>query len=96
VLKWIKMLATNDLGTDATNTVRYVDNTSCISVCKDSQSSDRTRHIDGQYKTIQELVKNNVISVKWIPTKSMLADCLTKQLCRSDFAKAHFKLSSGP
>jgi hypothetical protein len=82
----------NDLGIDATNTVLYGDNTSCISVCKDPQSSDRTRHIDGQYKKIQELVKNNVLSVKWIPTKSMLADCLTKQLCGSEFIKARLEL----
>jgi hypothetical protein len=91
-LKWNKMLATNDEGIDATNTVLYGDKTSCISVCKDPQSADRTRHNDGQYKKIQELVKNNVISVKWIPTKSMLADCLPKQFCGSDFAKARFEL----
>jgi hypothetical protein len=91
-LKWIKMPAMNDLGIDATNTVLYSDNTSCISVCKDPQSSDWTRHIDGQYKKIQELVKNNVLSVKWIPTKSMLAACLTKQLCGSEFIKARLEL----
>jgi hypothetical protein len=91
-LKWIKILDMNDLGIDATNTVLYGDNTSCMSVCKDPQSSDRTRHIDGQYKKMQELVKNDVLSVKWIPTKSMLVDCLTKQLCGSVFTKARFEL----
>jgi hypothetical protein len=70
----------------------YTVMTPCISVCKDPQSSDRTRHIDGQYKKIQELVKNKVLSVKWIPTKSMLADCLTKQLCGSEFTKARMEL----
>jgi hypothetical protein len=92
VFKWTKMLAMNDLCIDATNTVLYGDNTSCISVCKDPQSSNRTRHIDGQYKKIQELVKNKVLSVKWIPTKSMLADCLTKQLYGLEFTKARMEL----
>jgi Reverse transcriptase (RNA-dependent DNA polymerase) len=91
-LKWIKMLVMNDLGIDATNTVLYGDNTSCISVCKDPQSSDRTRHIDGRYKKIQEMVKNKVLSVKWISTKSMLADILTKQLCAAEFIKARSEL----
>jgi hypothetical protein len=91
-LKWIKVLAMNDFGIDATNTVLYGENTSCISVCKDPQSSDQTHHTDGDYKKIQELVKNNVLSVKWIPTKSMLANCLTMQLCGSEFTKASLKL----
>jgi hypothetical protein len=87
-------LPLSDLGIDATNPVLYGDKTSCISVCKDAQSSDRTRHIDGHCKKIQELVKSDVISVKWIPTESMLADCLTKQLSRSDFAKARLELGT--
>jgi hypothetical protein len=91
-LKLIKTLAMNDLGMDATNAVLYGDDTSCISVCKDPQSSDRTHYIYGQSKKIQELVKNNVLSVKWIPSKSMLADCLTKQLCGSEFTKARLEL----
>jgi hypothetical protein len=91
-LKWIQMLAMNDLGIDATNTVLYGDNTSCISVCKDPQSSDGTRHIDGKYKEIQELVKNIAITFEWIPTKSMLADCLTKQLCGSSLRRRFWSL----
>lgn len=42
----------------ASNSVLYGDSTSCIDVCKDAQSSDRTRHIDGKFKKIQEIVKN--------------------------------------
>jgi hypothetical protein len=77
-LKWIKMLGMVDLGIKPTETVLCGDNVSCIKVCKDPRSSDRTRHIDGQFKKVQELVKNNMFSLEWIPTKHMLADCLTK------------------
>jgi hypothetical protein len=59
---------------------------------KDPQSSDRTRHIDGKYKIIQQLVKNEVLSVQWIPTKDMLADALTKQLCAPSFIEARTAL----
>jgi hypothetical protein len=91
-LKWIKMLAMVDLGIEATETVLYGDNTSCIKVCKDPRSSDRTRHIDGQFKKVQELVRNNVLSLKWTPTKHMLADCLTKQLYGPEFVAARLAL----
>jgi hypothetical protein len=63
-----------------------------VKVCKDPQSSDRTRHIDGKYKIIQQLVKNEVLSVQWIPTKDMLADALTKQLCAPSFIEARTAL----
>jgi hypothetical protein len=79
-LKWIKMLEMVDLGMKGTETVLYGYNTYCIKACKDPRSSDRTRDIDGQFKKVQELVKNNVRSFEWIPTKRMLADCLSKQL----------------
>jgi hypothetical protein len=91
-LKWIKMLAMADLGIDASDTVLYGDNMSCNKVCKDPRSSDRTRHIDGQFKKIQELIKNNVLSLKWISTKDMLADCLTKQLYGPEFVAARYEL----
>jgi hypothetical protein len=93
-LKWIKMLAMVDLGIKATETVLYGDNTSCIKVCKDprDRSSDRTRHIDGQFKKVQELVKNNVLSLEGIPTKHMLADCLSKQLYGPEFVIARSAL----
>jgi hypothetical protein len=70
-------IAMVDLGTKATETVLYRDNTSCSKVCKDPRSSDCTSHIDGQFKKVRELVKNNVLSLEWIPTKLMIAACLT-------------------
>jgi hypothetical protein len=91
-LKWIKMLAMVDLGIKANEIVLYGDNTSCIKVCKDPRSSDRTRHIHGQFKKVQELVRNNVLSLEWIPTKHMLADCLTKHLYGPEFVTARSAL----
>ena len=63
------MLAINDFGIQASNTVLYGDNTSCIDVCKDPQSSDRTRHIDGQFKKIQQMVKNQGLFSGFLPAE---------------------------
>lgn len=40
----------------------------------------KTKHIDLRYHFIKELVKDNVISVKFLPTDQMIADVLTKPL----------------
>ena len=92
LLKWIKMLTMSDLDVPKGIPVLHGDNSSCITVCKEPKSSDRTRHIDGQHKQVQQMVKNNVLSVKWIPTTDMLADCLTKQLPGPTFCAARSAL----
>ena len=84
-LKWFKMLALGDIGITSDVPVLFGDNQSAITICRDPQSSDRTRHIDDVHKKVQELVKNEVLCVKWIPTAEMLADCLTKQLPKPAF-----------
>jgi hypothetical protein len=84
-LKSIKMLAMVDSGVKASETVLYGDSTSCIKVCKDPRSSHRTCHIDGQFKKVQELGKNDILSLEWIPSKLMLADCLSQQLYGPEF-----------
>lgn len=40
----------------------------------------RTKHIDLRYHYVKELVKDNVISVEYMPTEKMIADVLTKPL----------------
>lgn len=91
-LKWVKMLSMSDFGIKNNDTVLYGDNQSTVSICKDPQSSDRTRHIDGKFKKIQELIKNEVLRIKWIPTYEQLADCLTKQLPKPAFEQARADL----
>jgi hypothetical protein len=77
----------NDSGIDATNMVPYDDDSSYVIVHSDPESSDRDCHIDGQYKKIQELATNNVLSFKWILALSHNLDSPTKQLCGFQFAK---------
>ena len=74
-----------DLSIPAQDVMLHGDNSPAVTLCKDPQSSDRTRHIDGKYKKIQEFIKNDVLSVEWIRTSLMLADSLTKQLPKPAF-----------
>jgi hypothetical protein len=42
----------------------------------------RTKHIDVQHHFVRECVKNNSISLSYVPTTEMAADMLTKALPR--------------
>jgi hypothetical protein len=42
----------------------------------------RSKHIDVQYHYVRELLESNTISVEYIRTSEMAADCLTKPLKR--------------
>lgn len=86
-LKWFKMLTISDISIESNLPVLFGDNQSAVTICRDPQTSDRTRHIDDVHKKVQELVKNEVLCVKWIPTAEMIADCLTKQLPKQAFEK---------
>lgn len=57
----------------------YEDNQSCISALE-SWDQKRLKHIDIKYHFIKELVKNKLISVKYVPTEDQTADIFTKGL----------------
>jgi hypothetical protein len=50
-------------------------------------SHKRTKHIDVRYHYVKDLICNNVITIKYLPTEQMIADVLTKPLSSSK----HFK-----
>jgi hypothetical protein len=45
----------------------------------------RTKHIDTRFHFIRDLIKDNVIEIKYLPTDHMIADILTKALPRVKF-----------
>ena len=69
-----------ELGLEQSTTVILGDNTSCISLTRNAQTSKRAKHIDLRYYFIRDLVKNQVIVFTWTDTKNELADILTKPL----------------
>ncbi len=68
---------------DATDaTTLYGDNQAANAIAKGTGLSSRTRHINLRECWIRELVAKKSIEVKYISTKSQLADIMTKPLAR--------------
>lgn len=64
---------------DTDGILTYTDNQSAMVIAKGS-SSARSKHIDVAYHYVRKCVEDGEINVKYIPTKMMLADILTKPL----------------
>jgi len=64
----------------------YGDNRSALRLVANPEFHSRSKHIDVQYHYVRELVEDGIVSVDYIPTTSMVADCLTKPLKRANLA----------
>ena len=58
----------------------YGDNQGALALAQNPDTHPRSKHIDIQYHFTQDLVRVGRIAVKYIPTKLMIADALTKPL----------------
>ena len=58
------------------------DNQSAIALVNNPVNHARTKHINIRYHFIREQVIDNNINIKYLPTASMVADCLTKPIGR--------------
>ena len=65
------------------------DNQGAIAIAKNPVEHKRTKHIDFRYHYVREQVKKGVIEIKYLNTKEMLADILTKPLARGKFEFLH-------
>jgi len=61
-------------------TMLYGDNQGSISLTKNPENHQRTKHIDVQYHFTRARVESHEIAVEYIPTADMTADILTKSL----------------
>jgi len=64
------------------------DNQSTIALAKNPIHHRRTKHIDTQHHFIRECIKNETISLEYMPTERMIADSLTKPLPRGKFEQS--------
>ena len=60
--------------------VIHVDNQAAIAIAKNPAHHQRTKHIDTRHHFIREQVESKTIALKYVPTNSMVADMLTKNL----------------
>ena len=58
---------------------------------KNAQHHGRSKHIDIKYHFVREVVENEMIKLKYCPTKEMIADILTKGLNHERFCYLHKK-----
>ena len=61
------------------------DNNGAISLVKNRQISERSKHIDVAYHYIRELQQSKRVDVGYVPTDEMRADGLTKPLAKQKF-----------
>jgi transposase InsO family protein len=86
---WIRNLLRSIGRSGCTGGARAVrilgDNQSALRLVANPEFHSRSKHIDVQYHYTRELVEDGVVSVEYVPTAEMAADCLTKPLKRTQF-----------
>ena len=65
--------------------VIYGDNQGAIALAKNPQNHGRCKHMEIQQKFVREKVTDQAIDLIYTPTDQMVADGLTKALCRDKF-----------
>ena len=63
------------------------DNEMSLTLTKDPESQNCTKHIDVMHHYMQDLLKKGELGIKWIPSSSMLADGLIKAFFARFFKK---------
>ena len=84
---WMRQLTT-DLNNGPTGaTVIFEDNQSTICMAQNPQFHGRSKHIGIKYHFIREQVTSGTVELKYCRSEMMVADMLTKGLCRDQFVK---------
>jgi hypothetical protein len=67
--------------------ILHGDNQGSLTLAKNPVYHALTKHIDIQHHFVCEKVANGTIALKYIPTKEMVANAMTKSLPRNDHNK---------
>ena len=85
---WIRRFLNELLPKEAIRRIEMLgDNETSLTLTKDPESQNRTKHIDVMHHHVRELVENGELGIEWVPSSSMLADGLTKSLPVASFKR---------
>lgn len=91
-LTWLVRLLEELNVTNLKPVTLHCDNTSAIHIARNPVFHERTKHIDLDCHFTREKVMEGLIQLSYLPTKSQLADVLTKILPVAHFQDLLFKL----
>lgn len=77
---WIKRLLADFEQRVDTPVQMFEDNQGCIKLLNNGTCNQRVKHIDIKYKFVQEYISKKEVTAIYCPTKTMIADMLTKPL----------------
>ena len=72
------------------------DNTSAISISKNTIFHSKTKDIPIKYHFLREQVAQKVVKLEYVPTKEQIANIFTKPLAREPFEYLRDKLGAVP
>lgn len=70
----------------------YVDNQSAIKLTSNPEYHKKTKHIDVRYHFVRDVYERGDIDVRYMDTKSQLADILTKPVAKQQFSYLRSKI----
>jgi hypothetical protein len=90
---WYRLLL-NDMGVDSSKPIAtYQDNKSTIIMAATGATFKRTKHLISKFSYVKERIDNGDIQLKYMPTKDMIADILTKPVDRATLVHLRQKMS---
>jgi hypothetical protein len=91
--KWLReLLIYMFLPQPSSGTVLYQDNTSTIHWALGLDNFHKTKHVERKYHYIREVWAARIVDIRYCPTKSMIADVLTKPLIKEDYMRLRDRL----
>ena len=65
----------------------YCDSMAALAYAKDPKYHGKTKHIQIRYHFVREMITQNEVVLKHIPTNQMVADPFTKPIARDAFVR---------